>query len=181
MVLNKLLHNTFSFFILVSLLFVFNSCSKSNDQKVENCFDGIQNQGETGIDCGGPCFFTCPMAMTAKVNGNSWVADTSKIQASYNSTSKQLTLTGSIAATLYPRIQLISYGTLQAGSRTLDNASSYTPDISAFVDFNSGTISLTEVDTRNKIIKGTFNFSCTDTASGTNYVITDGTFVNVSY
>ncbi len=25
-----------------------------------NCFDGVQNQGETGIDCGGPCPVSCP-------------------------------------------------------------------------------------------------------------------------
>ena len=24
------------------------------------CSDGIQNQGETGFDCGGPCTTTCP-------------------------------------------------------------------------------------------------------------------------
>lgn len=24
------------------------------------CFDGIQNQGETGVDCGGPCIAICP-------------------------------------------------------------------------------------------------------------------------
>lgn len=28
--------------------------------KDPNCFDGKQNQGETGIDCGGPCALLCP-------------------------------------------------------------------------------------------------------------------------
>lgn len=29
--------------------------------KCVTCSDGIQNQGETGIDCGGPCANTCPI------------------------------------------------------------------------------------------------------------------------
>ncbi|MBK8414265.1 MAG: hypothetical protein IPL22_06950 [Bacteroidetes bacterium] len=39
------------------------------------CSDGIQNQGETGIDCGGPCA-PCPTvgdtSYTAKVDGIVW-------------------------------------------------------------------------------------------------------------
>ena len=31
---------------------------------VPTCFDGIQNQGETGIDCGGPCVAVCPTVYT---------------------------------------------------------------------------------------------------------------------
>ena len=27
--------------------------------KTPSCTDGIQNQGETGIDCGGPCPYLC--------------------------------------------------------------------------------------------------------------------------
>jgi hypothetical protein len=32
-------------------------CKK--DKNSESCSDGIQNQGETGIDCGGPCTTVC--------------------------------------------------------------------------------------------------------------------------
>ncbi len=42
---------------LASCLILF-SCSKdedTDDTPVATCTDGIQNQGETGIDCGGPC------------------------------------------------------------------------------------------------------------------------------
>ena len=30
--------------------------------KAPTCFDGKQNQGEGGIDCGGPCVKLCPSA-----------------------------------------------------------------------------------------------------------------------
>ena len=36
------------------------SCSKSLDELEPSCTDGIQNQGETAIDCGGPCTGACP-------------------------------------------------------------------------------------------------------------------------
>ncbi|WP_126974397.1 CAP domain-containing protein [Gynurincola endophyticus] len=31
------------------------SCQKNDDNSTPSCADGIQNQGETSIDCGGPC------------------------------------------------------------------------------------------------------------------------------
>jgi len=35
---------------------------------VQNCFDGIQNQGEGGIDCGGPCPANCTPCFSRAVN-----------------------------------------------------------------------------------------------------------------
>jgi hypothetical protein len=36
-------------------------CSScAEPEAVETCFDSIQNQGEEGIDCGGPCSRICP-------------------------------------------------------------------------------------------------------------------------
>ncbi|MFC2100279.1 hypothetical protein ACFLRZ_00465 [Bacteroidota bacterium] len=37
------------------ILILTNSCNKNDDNELATCSDGIQNQGETGIDCGGPC------------------------------------------------------------------------------------------------------------------------------
>lgn len=36
-------------------LLVYNGCKKEEKPPVETCYDGIQNQAETGVDCGGPC------------------------------------------------------------------------------------------------------------------------------
>lgn len=45
---------TFKFFALLSFvsLMILASCKKEENA---SCTDGVQNQGETGIDCGGPC------------------------------------------------------------------------------------------------------------------------------
>ncbi|HLG33744.1 MAG TPA: hypothetical protein VI757_02605 [Bacteroidia bacterium] len=45
------------FLITVTII----ACNKKDDDNTPNlCTDGIQNQGETGIDCGGPCA-PCPV------------------------------------------------------------------------------------------------------------------------
>ena len=43
-----------------------------------SCSDGIKNQNETDIDCGGVCPACAPTAMTCLVDGVSWTANTSK-------------------------------------------------------------------------------------------------------
>ncbi len=45
------------FYVLMLLLFFQYSCSKDDgmEGEVASCTDGIQNQDETGIDCGGAC------------------------------------------------------------------------------------------------------------------------------
>ncbi|PID67553.1 MAG: hypothetical protein CR968_06180, partial [Flavobacteriia bacterium] len=50
------------------------SCS-SEDVKEPTCSDGIQNQGETAIDCGGPCG-DCAHIVTGKITENTtWTND----------------------------------------------------------------------------------------------------------
>ncbi len=57
------------FFILGLLaaasVILYSGCSKNKDEgnntPIPTCSDGIQNQGETGVDCGGPCS-PCPLS-----------------------------------------------------------------------------------------------------------------------
>jgi hypothetical protein len=48
-----------SLLLVTSGIFFYSGCSKDDDKTSETCSDGIQNQGETGVDCGGPCS-VCP-------------------------------------------------------------------------------------------------------------------------
>jgi hypothetical protein len=48
----------FAALVLTSTIY-FISCSKKEDAPVVSCTDGIKNQDETGIDCGGSCA-ACP-------------------------------------------------------------------------------------------------------------------------
>lgn len=45
--------------IFISILFSFSFLIYYFDQPAPSCFDGIQNQGEEGVDCGGPCLLSC--------------------------------------------------------------------------------------------------------------------------
>ncbi len=47
--------------MLSIVVFIYNGCSDDDKDNTPaaTCSDGIQNQGETGIDCGGPCT-SCP-------------------------------------------------------------------------------------------------------------------------
>lgn len=47
----KLIRLFFLAMVAISISFV--ACKKEDDKAT--CSDGVQNQGETGIDCGGPC------------------------------------------------------------------------------------------------------------------------------
>jgi hypothetical protein len=48
------------------------ACNKEEEKNPGNCFDGYMNNGETGVDCGGPCApCTQPIIplMSASLNG----------------------------------------------------------------------------------------------------------------
>ena len=47
-------HKIFIPFFIYAFLLFFVACEES-----KSCFDGRQNQGELGIDCGGPCPDPC--------------------------------------------------------------------------------------------------------------------------
>ncbi len=157
------------------------SCTNEELGSGENCFDGVKNQDEVGVDCGGRCPFGCPPEMTAAVNGTTWIADTGSVTANYTAGSQTMKITGSPSSGVYPRIQLVYVGPLSIGSHPLDPATSYLPNLSAFMVFNSGTLNITSVDTRNRLVYGGFSFTSTDTASMTVYNVTNGQFRYIAY
>lgn len=165
----------FMFYCSIAFL----SCTKKEQLPYETCYDGIKNQNESEIDCGGVCPLLCMPSMSAKINGNSWNGDT--IKASYNSGSSTFSLKGSIANSYYPLLQLFYVGQLNTGTHALSNSTSYVPQITSFVSFNSGIITLTSLDTRNRLLTGSFYFTCTDNSSGTLYSVNSGVFENVKY
>src|SRR5687767_7089653 len=60
------------FLASICIALTFSSCDKNSPYEAPNnpnpCFDGIQNQGETGVDCGGPCS-ACPTQWTLVTSG----------------------------------------------------------------------------------------------------------------
>ena len=169
-------------FILLLAGFIFHSCTKNDPPVMENCFDGIKNQNEVDVDCGGICF-PCPKVMKAKINGNDWQADTAKIKGSYNDGATTFQLSGS-TENIYPQISLVYLGALTLGSHARDHSTSFSNGLSGFVVFNSGTVTISSTEGRNsndRIMNGTFSLTCTDTSTATVYNVTEGVFENVPY
>lgn len=54
---------------LVAGSVIYYGCKKKEETPATTCSDGIQNQGETGVDCGGPCS-ACPPPPSVICNGN---------------------------------------------------------------------------------------------------------------
>lgn len=50
--------------MIFATLFIYSGCSKDDEDETPaaTCSDGIQNQGESGVDCGGPCS-ACPTSV----------------------------------------------------------------------------------------------------------------------
>jgi hypothetical protein len=59
---------------LILLFFVITSCSETIDN-TGTCSDGVKNQGEQGIDCGGPCPGACPSCADGIMNQGETAVD----------------------------------------------------------------------------------------------------------
>src|SRR3954471_24913580 len=64
------------FLFAVASSIIYHGCKKKDSgtgtgtgTATASCSDGIQNQGETGIDCGGPCS-ACPPTVNTLCDGN---------------------------------------------------------------------------------------------------------------
>ncbi len=165
--------------VIFGVAAIFSGCEDEKQQ--ESCFDGIQNQNELGIDCGGYCI-DCKLhpKMTAKINGAAWTADTAKLDVSYAEGSSILEINAKTSTT-YPSMSLIYVGSLTVGTYPLNSSTSYTNDFNSSVAFmNSGTITFSEIKTYERILKGTFSFTCS-TQGGTAYTISEGVFEDIKY
>jgi hypothetical protein len=167
--------------VLPLILLALSGCTNEDLEPKANCKDGIKNQDELGVDCGGPCDETCPASMSAQVNGAGWTAASGNITSAYTAGSSTLNITGSPSASVFPRIQLVYLGALSPGSHALDPSTAYLPNLSSFIEFQSGTISFTTIDSRNRVLSGGFSFTCADTAAGVTYSVTNGQFDLVPY
>ncbi len=159
------------FLFLIILGLIHASC-RDESPVGGSCFDGIKNQNELDIDCGGVCVKKCTPVMRAYINGNLWEADS--VSASYQQSSQTFILRGRRKSSFYPLIQIIYIGPLTVGEYSLDPSSGYVSNLSAFVTFNSGSLQITSINSGERLMEGTFRLTCTDATSGTIYEVTEG-------
>jgi hypothetical protein len=174
-----------SLILLISALAIFVQACKDDDKDDQatpaaTCSDGIQNQGETGIDCGGPCTACAEdTSYTAKVDGVVWESD---IQSVSNTPATKITLVG-IESTSGTRITLtysgpFTTGTVNIGSTFVAEYRNAQGDPFGGI---SGSITFTKFDTTNKVISGTFSCNVKNNNTNVTKVITNGVIQNIEY
>ncbi|MBK9425397.1 MAG: hypothetical protein IPN54_14910 [Bacteroidetes bacterium] len=147
------------------------------------CSDGIQNQGETGIDCGGPCA-PCPTvgdtSYTAKVDGIVWEADVITVS---NTPSNKITLIG-IDNSTGTRITLTYSGPFATGPAVSIGSTfvaEYRNAVGTPFGGISGSITFTKFNTTSKVISATFSCNVKDNNANITKIITNGVIENIEY
>ncbi len=142
-----------------------------------SCGDGIMNQGETAVDCGGPCD-PCYQRLTASINGTTW-----------NSQSRNAFIASPGALRIYgtnsvKNITLNYSGPFVAG--TVATGVQFTGELrdengNLFSSAPGGSISFSTFDTLSHTVSGTYQFLGTNALSGGSTIVSNGVFNVLEY
>lgn len=171
--------------VLIFLCIGAGSCKKQTaeggaDLNNPNCFDGIKNQDEMGIDCGGVCGNPCNGLVTCNINGSAFTSSNAYGIINQSASSFQVIANDSVSP--YRNIQLAYTGSFTPGVKTAQGIYFVITGITyKYYNINtSTTLSITSFDTQNKLVSGNFTFK--GFASATDSVmISNGEFSNVRY
>jgi len=189
------------FYITLLLSLGFSSCSKTVDN-TGTCSDGRQNQGEQGVDCGGPCIMTCPSCADGIMNQNETAVDCGGQcdqcypglsalvnNLPWNSTSRNAFISGPGIIRIYGTNQQknmtlfysgdFKKGTVQAGTQFKGEFRDLNGNV--FSSDNTGSITFTTFDTTAKKIAGIYSFVANDTVNNKTIFVTSGVFTELRY
>ncbi len=151
---------------------------------VRTCTDGIQNGEELGVDCGGPCPNACisqpPVLNTffsAAIDGTDWSA-TSVTGTELNGRITFSGTNGELSVVIsYSEDFATGTGNFDL---TMNTAAMTGTGINGECLAQSGSVTFTKFDTSNKVVSGTFEFTCQGT-DGVDVVVTNGEFEDIGY
>jgi len=165
--------------LFLAILGIFTTCNDEEEDPgpVATCTDGIKNQDEVEIDCGGICP-ACP-SVTCKVDGADWTSDYTSITAGFFGSILQIQGGQSLNSSSI----LVGYMGLQAiGDFPLEDARYTIGGVDYIMNkYVPGRIQFTDYNTSTKKITGTFYFDAKDTLTGNTISVTQGVFTNVDY
>lgn len=158
------------------LLVYISSCNKVDTavSDLPNCEDGLLNNGEREIDCGGPNCSPCSARMTARIDGGTWDLLGNNISSQINGNS--ILISG--MDSLFRTISIIHSGSFSPGSYPLNNGLFSTP-LKTYIS-NQGTVQITEWDSTERYISGYFAFKAF-AAPGDSVEVTNGYFAFAPY
>jgi hypothetical protein len=177
------------------------SCSKTIDN-TGTCSDGRQNQGEQGIDCGGPCDALCPSCADGIMNQDENAVDCGGLcdpcyprlsaslnEAPWNSTSRNAFLSGPGTLRIYGTDQFKSVTLYYSGpfsSGSIPTGTNFTCEFrdengNLFSSSNVGSITFSTFDTINKKVSGIYNVNVEDFGTGATISVSNGVFTELNY
>ncbi len=178
--------------MLLGLSLSFYACDGDDDDNNNNnnnndtgtCSDGIQNQGETGIDCGGPCL-KCEY-LSATIDGNNWEAEQLSVKGRLLGT--EIVIQGS-RKDGSSNIQLVYEGIWHPGTYAFKRATYSIPGHQYVLTDPSHssvtftTFTVTDSTYQDSTITGTFSATLVDTLAAPmdTVEITNGSFTDIYY
>ncbi|MEZ4887477.1 MAG: DUF6252 family protein [Chitinophagales bacterium] len=158
---------------------------------MRTCTDGIQNGEELGVDCGGPCPAACPDQPTtpvinavfeAEVNGTAWSAK----EAGGDIVNETLTISGldsdGIGNDFTITITYSEEFTTRSGNFDMITNTAFITGTGINGDCiaQTGTVTFSKFDMTNRLVSGTFSFTCQD-ADGIEVAVSNGKFENIPF
>ena len=176
------------------------ACSKTIDN-TGTCSDGIKNQGEQAIDCGGPCTVVCPSCADGIMNQGETAVDCGgdcdpcypRFAAMlndtvWNSTSRNAFISAPGTLRIYGTNQMSNITLYYSGPFAPGNVTSGTQFMGEFRDengtlftFTNGSITFTTFDTTNRVVSGIFAFTGFNTSNGSTMIVENGIFNILNY
>jgi hypothetical protein len=187
--------------LLIAVAFSFLSCSKTIDNTgtctdgilnqgeqnidcggpcpnyCESCADGIRNQGEEAVDCGGPCD-PCYPRVSAKINGSSWTS-TSRNANLYTPTTLRIFGTGPGGSVTLIYSGPFTQGMVSAGNLFIGEFRDESGRL--FTSANSGRIIFTTFNTADSTVSGTYEFIAKEQSTNAIRSVTKGVFTMMEY
>jgi hypothetical protein len=139
------------------------------------CDDCIKNQGETGVDCGGPCPVTCAARMNCFIDGVDWIATNANAIKQISN----FRVKGATPTTILEVILLTGNPSVGNYSLTIGNGTFTEPG--DMFTINGGSLSFCSFDTINRLVSGSFSFTCSSFVSSNVKTISEGKFYNLMY
>jgi hypothetical protein len=178
-------------FILALIGVLYVACSKEDSSEkfppntVATCADGLLNQGEFRVDCGGPCD-TCALKpkMTAVID-SFWLPDTAKgsgafaahVMYAYRSLgSNHLEIYG-VDTNLNASINFVHTQGLNRGVYFYDDIEGKVFDC----ELLDGLVEITAIDKKAGAVSGTFSFNCLGGSSGKKERVINGHFEDIDF
>ncbi|MEI2758084.1 MAG: hypothetical protein V9G42_01485 [Bacteroidia bacterium] len=172
---------TASYILILIATLMLSACQKqeaetdNEPQVAATCDDGIMNQGETDIDCGGPCPL-CQATMTAMVDADTFKAVFNTITSKYANGAFFVSGSSDLGS-----LTIIYSGSLSIG--TVSNAQATFVKNSTSVTYIASTANLTfnTINVTDSTAEGMFSFNAINFNSPTDTVkVMNGFFKRIS-